>query len=647
MKRCFLAILLIFHFYGFCQNSQKIIDSLKSELVKVKDEKSRAKIFGDLTWYYGTISTDSALVYGKKAMQLAKKIKDSTLLAQTISDNGVVYYLKGSYDASKKLFKQSLKIRTLLNDSAGIASLNYKIGNIFYKTALLDSSMVYYLKALGFYEKNHVAVLVNSLQTNIGAIYMSLKNYDKSLEYFNKNISFFEKNNQLELLGNVLVNVATVYLFKTDTAQAIYNLKKGIEASKKANAYPTLGSAYNNLGSIYNSKKEYQLAKKYILKSIEIREKTNLSTELASSKLTLAGVYNELGDFKKAKPLLLETIRVFENEGVMDKLLQGYLQLIPIYAYESKPDSVSYFTNLYIKSQDKSLQEKMQNVTSELETKYQTEKKEKQILEQRADIAEKELNLNRKNTQLIGLIVLIAVVAIFAFLIYNQQKLKNNQLKKESQLKEALIKIETQNRLQEQRLRISRDLHDNIGSQLTFIISSIENLQFGFKISNEKLDNKLSSISTFTKETIYELRDTIWAMNKSEISFEDLEARVTNFIERAKNASLDIMFEFDINQKLSEELSFSSVQGMNIYRIIQEAINNSIKYAQANTIKVRFKKNKHKLKVEINDNGKGFDFETVELGNGLNNMKKRAADIGADFSIETKIDRGTSVVLIV
>ena len=77
-----------------------------------------------------------------------------------------------------------------------------------------------------------------------------------------------------------------------------------------------------------------------------------------------------------------------------------------------------------------------------------------------------------------------------------------------------MAKIETQNKLQEQRLRISRDLHDNIGAQLTFIISSIDNLKFGFTDISEKLGSKLSNISSFTQQTIYELRDTIWAMNK-------------------------------------------------------------------------------------------------------------------------------------
>ncbi|GAA4813735.1 tetratricopeptide repeat-containing sensor histidine kinase [Litoribaculum gwangyangense] len=629
---------------SFSQNSEEIIDSLKIELNKSQNDNVRAKIYGDLTWYYSSVSTDSALVYGEKAMIYAEKLKDSTLLAQTISDVGVVYYLRGDYDVSEQLYRKSLKIRKEIKDFAGIASLNYKLGNILYKKALPDSSMIYFLKALDFYERARADMIVNSVQSNIATVLMTLKNYDKALEYFDKNIAFFEKNNQQEMLANVLINKASVLLYKTDTIQAVFHLKKSIEVAKKVKAFTALGSAFNNLGSIYNDKKDFKKAKEFILKSIEIRETASLKTELESSKLTLAGIYSALGEFDKAKPILLENIKVFIKEGVKEKLPLVYLQLIPVYAYQSKPDSVAFYTNKYIKIQEEMAQESMQNITSELETKYQTEKKEKEILEQRTDLAEKELNINQKNTQIMGLGILALVLSLLGYLLYKQQKLKNQQLQKEGELKEALVKIETQNKLQEQRLTISRDLHDNIGAQLTFIISSIDNLQYGFKINNEKITSKLSSISNFTKETIYELRDTIWAMNKSEISLEDLETRVTNYIEKANIASANTIFQFNVDSNSSNEIVFSSVQGMNIYRIIQEAINNSIKYAEATSIKVNFKHLNNQFEISILDDGKGFNIGKVEFGNGLNSMKKRAEDIGATITFNSSND-GTHINL--
>src|SRR5690606_18559390 len=211
----------------------------------------------------------------------------------------------------------------------------------------------------------------------------------------------------------------------------------------------------------------------------------------------------------------------------------------------------------------------------------------------------------------------------------------NRQLQKESELKTALAKIETQNKLQEQRLRISRDLHDNIGAQLTFIISSIDNLKFGFTDISEKLGQKLTGISQFASQTIYELRDTIWAMNKENITFEDLQARIANFIEQAKNASEKTEFSFNIEKNVDETHVFSSVEGMNIYRINQEAVNNALKYAAADEDEVNISKEKNKHQIEIADNGKGFDPNTTEMGNGLNNMKKRAREIGGTLQIKS------------
>jgi signal transduction histidine kinase len=242
----------------------------------------------------------------------------------------------------------------------------------------------------------------------------------------------------------------------------------------------------------------------------------------------------------------------------------------------------------------------------------------------------------------LGLVGLAVVISLLGFLVYNQQKLKHNQLKKESELKEALIKIESQNKLQAQRLRISRDLHDNIGAQLTFIISSIDNLKYGFKLP-DNLNDKLKYISEFTSSTIYELRDTIWAMNKSEISFEDLQARISNFIEKANKSSDVVTFNFNVEQELKKNKMFTSVQGMNIYRIIQEAINNALKYANATQIDVDFSTKNSMYQLTITDNGKGFDLKDIEFGNGINNMKKRAHELEAKLEINSVINKGTTI----
>jgi signal transduction histidine kinase len=215
---------------------------------------------------------------------------------------------------------------------------------------------------------------------------------------------------------------------------------------------------------------------------------------------------------------------------------------------------------------------------------------------------------------------------------------------KDTQLKTALAEIETQNKLQEQRLRISRDLHDNIGSQLTFVISSLDNLKFGKKLPKGIAD-KLAMIGEFTSGTIHELRDTIWAMNKSDITLEDLLVRLSNYIDKANLASNGVEFKLEKTNITDSEISFSSLKGMNIYRIVQEAFNNSLKYSNSKVIELSIRDLTNTLEFEIKDYGKGFDVTEVAMGNGLNNMKKRAKDIDAEISIHSEKDSGTTVLL--
>src|SRR5690606_10290939 len=115
-------------------------------------------------------------------------------------------------------------------------------------------------------------------------------------------------------------------------------------------------------------------------------------------------------------------------------------------------------------------------------------------------------------------------------------------------------------------------------------------------------------------------------------------------IEHAKSVSEKTEFSFNIDKDVDETHLFSSVEGMNIYRIIQEAVNNSLKYATADEVEVNISKGKNHYQIEIADNGKGFDPDSVEMGNGLNNMKKRAREIGATLQIKSS-KKGTAISL--
>src|SRR5690606_5081319 len=163
--------------------------------------------------------------------------------------------------------------------------------------------------------------------------------------------------------------------------------------------------------------------------------------------------------YKNMSQILLENDRVDDAKIYIDSAyhyaniskaavdIETALNMYSQY-YEAKNDAKTalyYFKN-YANLKDSLLNIETNSKVAKLEIEYQTEKKEKEILSQRADLAEKELSLSKKNSYIFGLSALAIVLSLLGFLFYNQQKLKNHQLQKENELKDALLKIETQNR---------------------------------------------------------------------------------------------------------------------------------------------------------------------------------------------------------
>ncbi len=133
-------------------------------------------------------------------------------------------------------------------------------------------------------------------------------------------------------------------------------------------------------------------------------------------------------------------------------------------------------------------------------------------------------------------------------------------------------------------------------------------------------------------------------MNTNEFRFEDLSSRIYNFIEKAQSAKENIRFQFVIDDNV-KDTTFSSLEGINLYRTIQEAVNNAVKYAEANAIAVHVLREAEKIKIEIKDDGKGFDIDEADYGNGLYNMKKRIEEIDGVFQIHSEISKGTTVTV--
>lgn len=620
------------------QNAQQLIDNLKTELKSNPDAKKTASIYSDLTWYYSKVSVDSALVYGRKALESSKKLGDSTLLAQVYSDVGAVYFTKGDFQNSKSNYLIAYKIRKARKDVKGLAKINNNLANIYERTFQYKLAMQSFIDALSYFESINDQKNINTIKGNIGLVLFKLKNYTKAIKYLNDEITYEEENHIPDGLCVSCTNIGNVYLKMKDTVNALKYYNKALKSCQESGNNKGISVAFGNIGAIKSDQNKSKEALALYAKSSKVEEELNSDIDKSSLKLKVAKELIDAKQFGKAHDTLVSLKRIFEKLNSKEYLLLNYKLLITCNAYLNKPDSVAFYTDKYIYLKDNLLDAHVLKQSQELEAKYQTEKKEKLLLQ-------KEIEAKKKNTTILILAILAFFVALLGFLIYRQQRLKNAQQVQEFELKSAIAKIETQNKLHEQRLAISRDLHDNIGAQLTFVISSIDNLKYGNKITDSKINTQLTKISDFTKSTIIELRDTIWAMNNSEFTIEDLYARILNFIEKAKSAKDDINFKFVIDESM-HQVTFSSVIGVNLYRTIQEAVNNAIKYSEAKDIEVNVKKIGEQIQITIHDNGKGFDIENTNFGNGLYNMQKRIEEVKGTYSIQSELQKGTTITIL-
>ena len=578
---------------------------------------------------------DLALQLLKKAKVKAISSNDNELISLTLNNFAILIRMKGKFLESKKLSIQALKGT---KKSTTIASIDNNLGACNRNLGLYNESIKNYLQALKFYEKSKDLKKEATVNNNIGMVFSTLEQFEKAKSYHKTALNLFETINDKKGLSESYNNYAIALATQDSLNESIIYFRKSLKIEEFLKDKKGIAESLNNVGEVHYYLRKIDSALFYYQKSAEIELQLKNYSGVSESYNNIAQVYIELKQLTKAKKFIDNAY----NYSLQSKEIQ--IILTSLENYKNYYESIGDFKQANIKIQQfYALKDSVQKISevkdiNELETKYQTAKKEKQIIEQQAEA-------KQKNIYLLGLGLLVLLASLISFLIYKQQKQKNQQQAQENQLKLVIEKIENQNKLQEQRLAISRDLHDNIGSQLTFIISSVENVKYGFDITNQKLDNKLTNISSFAKDTILELRDTIWAMNSNEISYEDLEIRINNFIEKAKLSQENISFSFAIDENLKQQ-KLSSVEGMNVYRTIQEAINNSLKYAAADVISVNIKPIANQTCITIKDNGKGFDLETTEKGNGLNNMKKRIEEIDGTFDLKSS-KNGTKIEILI
>jgi signal transduction histidine kinase len=265
-----------------------------------------------------------------------------------------------------------------------------------------------------------------------------------------------------------------------------------------------------------------------------------------------------------------------------------------------------------------------QNQLSRLQTQYNVQQKENTILQQNNIITEKELLISKRNT-FVAILASVLVVLLFSALYIGQ---KNKVKRKQAELA-------FQKKVQHERSRIARDLHDNMGAELTIINSSLDVKAYAMRDPKDKLE--METISDQVRKASALMRDTIWTVSEERISVARFGDKIREFASRTFQPK-GITLHF---KNASREIDLRPESTLNLFRIVQEVVNNASKHSGAKNFYIENFVNDSLI--VLKDDGSGFDVDAAERGYGLNNMISRAADIKARVEFDSKPGEYTRV----
>ena len=624
------------------QDIQQAINALKDTL-EVKEGEDRILVLKDIAMKFRSIDMDSARYYTKLAFNEAEALDDDYYRARIWIVYGILSWDEGR---PKEALSFHLKAKPILENSKDyfvLGSLYTNLANTYEALSEFDKAVDFQFKALESFTEGKDTLWIAGSYLNLGNRYKLIQEPGLTMEYYLKALDLYERIGNNYFMAMCYNSLAVAYLENKQYNKAIEYAKKSYDTNKDVGAVLELAYPLTNLALASWALGKYDEAELYYIEAIALQEKKGERLALISLKNDLANIYLNQGKMNRAEKLALTTYREADSIDYLPGIdaLSKTLSLI----YEEKPDfKKAYVYHQKHKAARDSLYftEKAKEMFN-LKEKYESEQKENEILRQKNELVEGELALKNRNNMLMGSGALLAILLIVGFVIFREQKVKAKNFARETALEKAMAEARAQENLKEQRLRIARDLHDNIGSQLTYLTSITDSAKRGIDKGEVFLMEKLTQMKQFSLVTISELRDTIWAMNKDEISLEDIKERTQQLaatVHEATDDKVRVRVEGNPDHKV-----LNAFVGMNLFRIIQESVNNAVKHSGSEQIQVRFTDIDEKVQIEIEDFGQGFDTLQSSNGNGLQIMKNRAEKAGIDFKQESIIGKSTKVTL--
>lgn len=444
----FLAVLIIIIYSAaFGQGDKRVMisPSFIADTIKIHSIIRKASAYSVVN------KLDSSMVLANQAHALSKKINYTKGIALSLNLQGRVLFRRANCDSAIIILNKALAMAEELNDSALQSNTLLNIGN---SNAYMGNGVLaidYYFKGLAIEEKLSSQPNLKWYFTNIGNVLTNQKNYIKALEYSLKAKKVIEHINDPKSHCLILNNIGWIYMSIKQNDSAYYYIKQSLKLAEKVKDFYTVVLCLGNLGELNITLKNYDEAYEYGYRGYKISMENGYKDQVVGNLYTLGHVQLERKNYTSAEQLLLKALHL--SQKINTKELTQLISFTLASLYDKKNDyqrAYEYY-QLFSVTKDSLLNQENSKLITEMNTKYTTEKKEKEIelLKKNEDIQKLELakrknELERQRTVSIGVFVGFLLLMIVATLMYSRYRLKK---KANDQLQTAYNLIEEKNTL--------------------------------------------------------------------------------------------------------------------------------------------------------------------------------------------------------
>lgn len=616
------------------------LDTLNRFLLKHENDSiNRNLLFKVANKYYSLGDLEKYKITTKKIFELANVKKDTAQTAKSLYYIGNYHYDKSQYDSAFSYYNKSEKLYIALNDSLMLGTTLLLKGGVLLETGNYAESETETIKALQLLSQIKRTDLMYNCYNQIAISLKGLNNYQKSLEYFNftlNQLDILEQENYPtdKILKNRIScynNIGRLYEKMGKYSEAIRFYNKGLQIKNIKKEFPRYYTMLlDNLGYSKMKTVNYNGVYEILIESLQVSDSLDIKPIIISNKINIGQYFLSKKDTTKALTNISEGFSLSRKIKYSELTLKALKLLM-----ENDSKNKIYYSKLYIKINDS-----IQNLERVTRNKFARIAYETDLIEEENEV------LSKKNSNIIigsG----ITILFLGGFFTIFRLKSRNKELffiKEQQEANEKIYQLmlkqqtDTEYARNEERNRIAMELHDGI-------VNSIFTTRFNLiQLDPNQIDQK-EQLVTELEKTENEIRRVSHDLTQN-LLFEDksLSEIIANLVENQQN---QYSTKFDLSvDKYIDWSSVSSDNKIQIYRIIQEAIQNVNKSSKAERCYIMLLKTADKITIRIWDNGIGFNPEKIKQGIGLKNIKERTKALNGELKITSSTGNGTTINIV-